>query len=432
MLATASTAAGPAAPLIRPETLTPSQLSLAHQAIHPTGNVFLTGAAGVGKSYLLLYVIEQLKLKHPGVGAVAVTAPTGIAALHIQGQTIHSFAGIGLGRNNKETLYQKLSAASRARWAACEVLVIDEISMLDSTLFDKLDFIARGCKSFDRQHLPFGGIKLVLSGDFFQLPPVGLGKFGSHFSFDSLAWAGAKVTTLLLTEIVRQSDPAFMTLLNEVRVGVCSVQTTALLAACHVSRKPVPKDGIVPTKLYCTNQDVDGENATQLAALPGTLYTLPATDVWQTEPSGGDRQPVLGLMDKKCPAVLSLKVGAQVMLSRNMPEYGLVNGSRGVVVGFAVETAKDTSVLDSKTLSLQSDIAYTFPLVRFDNGCQLKMRHQVVWVKGPGGEGALNRIQYPLKLAWALTVHKSQGMTLSRAQVELGNAFDYGQVGEEF
>ena len=117
------------------------------------------------------------------------------------------------------------------------------------------------------------------------------------------------------------------------------------------------------------------------------------------------------------------------MLSRNMPEYALVNGSRGVVTGFITEAAKDTSVLDSKTLSLRSDTVYTFPVVRFDNGCQLKMRHQVVWVRGAGGDGALCRIQYPLKLAWALTVHKSQGMTLTRAQVDLGNAFDYGQVG---
>ena len=305
----ATAAAGNPAALIRSDTLTPTQLALATQAIHAPGNVFLTGAAGVVKSYLLLYIIEQLKLKHARVGAVAVTAPTGIAALHILGQTIYSFAGIGLGRNNKVNLFQKLSAASRARWAACEVLVIDEISMLDSTLFDKLDFIARGCKPDTHRLLPFGGIKLVLSGDFFQLPPVGLGKFGSKFTFDSVAWAGAGIATLKLTEIVRQSDPSFMTLLNEVRVGVCSPQTTALLARCHTSVKPVPADGIVPTKLYCINYDVDGENATQLAALPGALHALPAADVWQSEPSEGSRQAVLGVMDKKCPAVLSLKVG---------------------------------------------------------------------------------------------------------------------------
>ena len=131
---------------------------------------------------------------------------------------------------------------------------------------------------------------MVLSGDFFQLPPVGLGNFGTKFSFDSIAWAGAGITSLYLTEIVRQSDPVFMALLNEVRIGKCSPQTTAVLAACHVSVKRVPNDNILPTKLYCTNANVDQENLAQLAALPGPQYDLAAIDNWQSQPSNADQR----------------------------------------------------------------------------------------------------------------------------------------------
>mmetsp|Transcript_10593 Transcript_10593/g.15931 ORF Transcript_10593/g.15931 Transcript_10593/m.15931 type:complete len:573 (-) Transcript_10593:499-2217(-) len=416
-------------PLISVESLTLSQRDVAERVIDTSENIFLTGAAGVGKSYLLRYIIEQLKLKYPAMGAVAVTAPTGIAALHIQGQTIHSFAGIGLGRNTKENLFAKMSLVSRSRWAKCQVLVIDEMSMVDSQLFDKLDFIARGCRE-SQQSLPFGGIKLVLSGDFFQLPPVGLGTYGLKFPFDSVSWVAANIATLYLTQIVRQQDTFFMNLLNEVRVGICSPQTTAVLAACHKSLKRVPNDGILPTKLYCTNANVDEENLMQLAALPGQQQDFSGIDMWQSEPSDADqRKQVLSMMEKKCPAVLPLKVGAQVMLSRNMPEFGLVNGSRGVVVSFVEEKVDSVAVLDStKTLTLPIDRTYIFPVVQFDNDRTMKMKHQAVWASGQGRNGSLVRIQFPLKLAWALTVHKSQGMTLSRVEVQLGNAFDFGQV----
>eukprot|EP00597_Dinobryon_sp_UTEXLB2267_P011027 CAMPEP_0170103194 /NCGR_PEP_ID=MMETSP0020_2-20130122/3341_1 /TAXON_ID=98059 /ORGANISM="Dinobryon sp., Strain UTEXLB2267" /LENGTH=303 /DNA_ID=CAMNT_0010326699 /DNA_START=252 /DNA_END=1161 /DNA_ORIENTATION=+ len=268
--------------------------------------------------------------------------------------------------------------------------------MVDSQLFDKLDFIARGCRE-SQQNLPFGGIKLVLSGDFFQLPPVGLGTYGMKFPFDSVAWAAANITTLYLTQIVRQQDIFFMNLLNEVRVGICSPQTTAVLALLH-------------------NANVDEENLMQLAALPGQQQDFSGIDMWQSEPSDADqRKQVLSMMEKKCPAVLPLKVGAQVMLS--------------VVVSFVEEKVDSVTVLDStKTLILPTDKTYIFPVVQFDNDRTMKMKHQAVWASGQGRNGSLIRIQFPLKLAWALTVHKSQGMTLSRVEVQLGNAFDFGQV----
>mmetsp|Transcript_15788 Transcript_15788/g.22558 ORF Transcript_15788/g.22558 Transcript_15788/m.22558 type:complete len:569 (+) Transcript_15788:181-1887(+) len=409
--------------------LTLSQKNISHSAISSPQNVFLTGAAGVGKSYLLLFVIEKLKLNYGSVGAVAVTASTGIAALHISGQTVHSFAGIGLGNNSKENLLQKLSHASRKRWKVCEVLVIDEISMLDSNLFDKLEYIARGCRP-SLSHLPFGGIKLVISGDFFQLPPVELGKFGKKFAFESIAWENANIETHQLTEIVRQSDPEFMRLLNEVRVGVCTVATSRTLAECHVTVKAKPEDGIIPTKLYCTNFDVDQENLSRLAALPGAEHVLTSIDSWQKVPVNfNQRDQIQAAMDKKCPAVLKLKVGAQVMLSKNMPEFGLVNGSRGVVVSFSEEAVTgNTSAVQDTTVTLSKGDIITYPVVLFDNGHTMKIKHFAVASSISGIEGLMIRIQFPLKLAWALTVHKSQGQTLTRAEVQLGNAFDYGQV----
>ena len=414
--------------LISAETLSDTQLAVANHAIDTTGNVFLTGAAGVGKSYVLRYVVQQLTQKH-GDAAVAITASTGIAALHISGQTIHSFAGIGLGANTKENLLASLSFLSRSRWTACQVLVIDEISMINSQFFDKLDFIARGCRPAS-SHLPFGGIKLVLSGDFFQLPPVGLGRYGQKFAFDSIGWTAAMITTLPLTVVVRQNDPAFMALLNEIRIGVCSAQTCAKLTDCHTSVKGVPMDGILPTKLYCTNSNVDEENLLQLAALPGAQRIMTAVDQWHSQPSNEQaRKHLLSTIDKKSTPALPLKIGAQVMLSRNIPDKGLVNGSRGMIVGFVDQTTTGRElILDTKTASFSSGTVLTFPVVRFDNGVIMTMTHQAIWQAGQGRDGSLLRIQFPLKLAWALTVHKSQGMTLSRAEVKLGDAFDYGQV----
>jgi len=213
-------------------------------------NCFFTGPAGVGKSYLLVYTIQKLKERWPGANEVAVTAPTGIAASHVNGVTIHSFGGIGLGKGSSDALLQKVQSnpAAAARWIAVKALVIDEISMLDSKLFDTLDFIARNVRG--RLLEPFGGIQLVLSGDFYQLPPISLGKFGAGFAFESTAWLTCQVKTCLLKCIVRQQgDLEFIKHLNMIRVGDCTASTTAALAACHIKRKPLPKDGILPTKL---------------------------------------------------------------------------------------------------------------------------------------------------------------------------------------
>ena len=288
--------------------------------------------------------------------------------------------------------------------------------MLDSGILDALDRIGRNARNDFVQS--FGGLQLVLCGDFFQLPPVSLGNYGLGFAFESQAWVNAAVQTIELRTIVRQSgDTAFINLLTPVRVGRCSADTTAALAACHVDRKPPPRDGIIPTKLYCKNANVDVENSAHLAELPGAPVPFPASDTFKGEYSADTRSKLLDLVEKKAVGDLQLKVGAQCLLTKNMPELKLVNGSRGVVTGFEERQCGGGYGVPEGT--------YRCPLVTFDSGQRLTVQPSSFFQAGQGGAGV--RIALPLKLAWALTVHKSQGMSLTRAELMLSDAFDFGQ-----
>jgi len=230
------------------------------------------------------------------------------------------------------------------------------------------------------------------------------------------------MTTCLLVEVVRQKgDAQFTALLNEVRVGHCSAATTSALALCHVSRKPFPKDGIQPTRLYCTNKDVDAENASHLACLPGSLQTFTAGNLWKREPSSSGVAAFNESIEKKAPRSLQLKIGAQVLLTRNWAERGLVNGSRGVVVGFS------SALVNGGALSFGVPAGnYAAAVVRFDTGQEATVSPASFFNATKDGVGA--RIQLPIKLAWALTVHKAQGMTLTRAELLLADAFAAGQA----
>ena len=347
--------------------LTPEQAAIAKRILKGKNNVFLTGAAGTGKSYLFKY------LKSAMPGRVAVTASTGIAAVAIGGQTIHSWAGVGLARDPASALMERMDPRAKRRWRTTDVLFIDEISMINAKFYDKLAYIGACLRDVNQ---PFGDLRVVLCGDFFQLPPVdGLYAFQSH------AW-NAKMLTLRV--VMRCVDKELTHMLARIREGHFN---TDWLVDCHVDRKPAPTDGIPPTRLYCTNHDVDAENAARLAELPGDTRVFKSTDTLTCSTR----------VKFRAPKTISLKVDAQVTLTRNTPPWG-VNGSRGVV------------------LSLD-------PLrVRFDSGyvwdCEYTLETH--------DEGT--RSYLPLKLAWALTVHKSQGMSLTRVNVDVAKAFDYGQV----
>lgn len=385
-------------------------------------NLFISGAAGTGKSFLLRYIIQELERNHPG--AAAVTAPTGLAAVNVGGVTVHSFAGVGVWQGEQATNPMrfmlgriKKSPATIKRWQETKVIIIDEVSMLEPTLFESLEYIAREVRQNRSQG--FGGMQVLLCGDFLQLPPVESDreKRATTFCFETQAWkrCGFDQGTIILCQAVRQSgDAHFVQLLNEVRAGRFTQNVADACNSCHVSRKPVPQDLIVPTKLYCTNRDVDRENESRLGQLSGAVKTFTAKDENYRRGMANQGRPLdeekrlKELMSKKVPFQLNLKLGAQVILLKKM-STGLVNGSRGVVVDF-----------------VETDGVATAVKVKFDIGQTVTIVPESF--SQTGTQNTLYRKQVPLRLGWAVTIHKSQGMTLSRAEVQLDDAFSYGQA----
>ncbi|XP_063113032.1 ATP-dependent DNA helicase PIF1 isoform X3 [Cavia porcellus] len=356
-------------------------------------SVFFTGSAGTGKSYLLKRILGSL----PPTGTVA-TASTGIAACHIGGTTLHAFAGIGSGQ---APLAQCVALAQRPgvrqRWLSCQRLVIDEISMVEADLFDKLEAVARAVR---QQQKPFGGIQLIICGDFLQLPPVTKGSQPPRFCFQARSWRRCVPVSLELTEVWRQADPTFISLLQAVRVGRCSDEVTQQLRATAAHK--VGRDGIVATRL-CTHQDdVALTNERQLQELPGEVHSFKALD---------SHPELAQTLDAQCPVsqLLQLKLGAQVMLVKNLAvSRGLVNGARGVVVGFEAE-------------------GRGLPQVRFLCGVT-EIIHTDRWTVQATGSQVLTRQQLPLQLAWALSIHKSQGMSLDCVEISLSRVFASGQA----
>jgi ATP-dependent DNA helicase PIF1 len=387
---------------IDPSQLTPEQHRWASAAFAGE-SLFITGEAGTGKSFMLAYIVQELQRTK----TVAMTATTGIVAASLGGVTLHSFAGIGLGKGRDEEIISRVMMArdAVARWQETEVLVIDEISMLDGSVFQLLENLARRARGVEK---PFGGLQLLLCGDFLQLPPVET----TSFVFETEAWRKLSPITAELQQVLRQhGDDAFLAILREVRIGICSPSSTKALANCCVDKKPMPLDGIVPTRLYCVNKDVDAENAVRLKQLDSPILEVHAQDQWKENSSEANMSRLLDLIEKKAPAVLRLKIKAQVVLTKNIPGLGVMNGTRGVIEAWAAK--KD---------------GMQCPLVRCDNGNLVQIDPAAFSQSSVGGTGQLTRVQLPLKLGWALTVHRAQGCTLSRAELQLENAFDYGQA----
>ena len=408
------------------------QRKVVDAVLHHGRNVFFHGAAGTGKSFVLHTLVALLREKHGASDAVAVTAPTGIAAVAIGGCTIHKFIGAGLCAGHPRAVADKVIKSEKAtrRWRETRALIVDEVSMLDADIMQKLDFIGRAARG--EHDTPFGGLQLVFTGDFYQLPPVSKGAAGAisgpPFAFDCDAWRVADFRAIALSVVLRQRDPRLVEALREVRSGDVPVGGRASSLFRSLQRPLPPNaEGVLPTRLHSVNANVDAENRDELAKLPGASFAFEAVDA-------GDDAAVLDALRKNCaaPQTLSLKLGAQVVLIKNVDDV-LVNGSRGVVRGFV--TRGDTEFARHKSSfrihprrAADAERAFPrWPLVAFDNGRVLAV--------GPGEFSAsagkkayADRLQVPLKLAWALTVHKSQGMTLSRVEVNLRDAFDYGQV----
>lgn len=381
-------------------TLTPSQRAFV-DLYYAGHNLFLTGEAGTGKSHVLRSLFDYLR--DHGV-AVAKTASTGIAAFNIGGQTIHSWAGMGLAEGDAHEVLRNVKKNKKAiaRMKQTKVLVLDEVSMIRGDLLDKLDIVLKYMRGSNR---PFGGVQLILTGDFLQLPAIFKRGEVKTLAFQSRSWREANIQPALLTEIVRQGeDGDFARLLGQIRVG----DTSGLKLLASRVNAPLPDAEIEPTRIFCKNIEVDTFNRERLADIEQPLHTFASKD-W-----GEERY--IQQFDKHCQAakVLYLKVGAQVMLLQNLDvKRGLVNGSVGVVKGFAHDGVR---------------VRFRYETVTVEMG-QWEIKEQRVSVGGVlQYQTVATRSQYPLKLAYALSVHKSQGTTLDCAIVDMSEAFAESQV----
>lgn len=374
-------------------------------------NIFFTGSAGTGKSFLLQRIIHYLE-KTQGKNKIAVTAPTGIAALNIGGVTIHSFSGIGIDNEaTAQALVKKIERYGKANWVknwkTINALIIDEISMLSGKNFDKLEYIARQIR---QNNLPFGGLQLILAGDFFQLLPI-----NSNNCFEAEKWKDCLQHTIQLTKIYRQEEAELIDLLNELRFGEVSDKSREILK--RLEEKPNwPDDGIKPTQLMATNREIEVINNQELDKINSPPQIYQAKDFEHKKNSN-----YLTTLKKSCLArdVLKIKIGSQVMLIKNLSEK-LVNGRQGIVVGF-----RRSSIPDSQR-HVKNKLV---PVVKFTNGIEEVIQETDWTFEEPITYLTLaSRIQIPLILSWAITIHKSQGQSIERLKVDLKRVTKKGQT----
>ena len=353
-------------------------------------NVFLTGQPGAGKTYTINQYIEFLNNK--GIYP-AVTASTGIAATHIGGVTIHSWSGIGIEENMTDLQVEEtaLNWWIEKRIRFTKVLIIDEVSMLSAHVLALVD---RVCKAVHHNDKPFGGIQVILVGDFFQLPPVTKNNKPVMFAFKSAVWEDLNLKICVLTEQHRQEDDKFLELLTAMRNGKLTLKHKKWLKF----RMGIPNEGNI-TRLFTHNIDVDLLNQKHLKILETPMHTYKMREFGNPK--------VCYTLKKNClsPETLQLKEGALVMFTRNNMDEGYVNGTLGKVI----EIDKDEDIK-----------------VELNTGHIITPKRESWCIKEAGVEIA--RIeQIPLRLAWAMTVHKSQGMSLDSAIIDLGKAFEFGQ-----
>ncbi|GBE89851.1 ATP-dependent DNA helicase PIF1 [Sparassis crispa] len=470
--------------------LNEEQNNVLRMVVNEEKNVFFTGAAGTGKSLLLRAIINALRKKHakkPEV--ISVTASTGMAASNIGGMTIHSWGAVTPGMHNidRQISCIKTCKPAHRRWKATKVLIIDEVSMVDGQLFDTLAALANSLRK--KTAKPFGGIQLVITGDFFQLPPVTKSNTEPFFAFESDAWKKCIDHTVTLSRVYRQKDSQFVSLLNELRRGTISPSAHQTFSRLSRTLPPLPT-GLLPTELYPLRAQVERANTTRLAALPGGPVTFAARD-------SGSSQRVLEQM--VAPARLVLKPDAQVMLVKNVDE-GLVNGCVGRVLGFfgvsccvasvtpaekapgisatsssagprpkstappstsgsaknngavrnvrvgadgrtpiAFKTGRTieekenvgqkTSDLKGKGKGVRKDDEL-YPLVEFRTSQVVEivlLIREEFRVEDNEGKLLARRVQVPLVLAWAMSIHKSQGQTIQHVKIDLGRVFEKGQ-----
>ena len=399
-------------------------------------NIFMTGGAGTGKSHIIKAVMQVLTDRGK---IVALTGSTGISAVNIGGITLHSALGLGLADEPLEDLLNRARKYSLGKkWKQVDLLIIDEISMVSPEFFEKVEAVLTHVLVDARRRRmglpkPFGGLQVLVSGDFFQLPPVIAGAGGSDddiplefcFQHEAFQRAFPPQNTVVLHEIFRQDSPEFAAMLARIRVGNTTDQDLDTLQT-RVQAAITPPHGILPTVMYSYRNDVNGYNSEKLTDLPGDAteyncefcYSLSEEAAKNRIDESGRMPAAVRKKFQKVEAnirknaqvdtVIELKPNAQVLLCANIsPEAGLVNGSRGIV----------------KKISADG-----LPVVQFANGAK-GVVGPYTWPTRVGREGYVAYTQIPLRLGWAVTIHKSQGMTLDYTQIDLGSTiFTHGQA----
>jgi ATP-dependent DNA helicase PIF1 len=382
--------------------LNEEQTAVFKECVHGNSSVFCTGRGGTGKSSVTESVIRYFRnVQIEGTHQIAVTASTGIAAYLIKGITLHRFAGVGIMEDNKTEMYRKATRGKSAQyWRKTDILVIDEISMISAQFFDNLSYVAQKMRKSDE---PFGGIRLMMFGDFLQLPPVAKHDVRVPRVFEGTVWKELSPKVFSLNKIMRQQDETFTEMVSKVRLGDCTSDVCDYFES--LSRDIEYYDGIEPVRLYSLRKTTDAYNQSQLDKINIQPKVYESTD-------RGDERSLL-----QCPApkTLKLKSGSQVMLTRNLGKSA-VNGSIGTVIGFKY-------VADMKSFQ---------PLVKFigHDGQSFTMSiARCIWETiAPTGAVMSSRTQIPLILAWAITIHKSQGQTIPRLYVDLNRVFECGQA----
>jgi ATP-dependent DNA helicase PIF1 len=369
--------------------------SIAFEFLKKGENLFITGPGGTGKSFLIDYFYNYAITKY-GYDKVFKTSTTGVSALLIGGTTIHSWSGINLGTDTMDNILKFMKFTKKVRWKKTKVLIIDEISMLNPDIFDKIENLARILRNCDK---PFGGIQVVLLGDFFQLPVVKC----ERFCFQSTAWKQVIKRVVNLNLNVRQEDKYFQELLCSARLGELTEEYVNVLKS--LVGKKIENNLIRPTILYSRNIDVDKINMDNLLKLnqPIITYDSSIKVIYNNLKNVTDTELIQRYTDSK---ELKLCVGAQVMIKKNIDiDMGIVNGSRGVIV----------------------EIKNKYPIVQLVNGNIIEIKEEIFDYESTD-EYKIKKIQLPLKLAWATTIHNSQGSTLDCVEADLGDTiFEYGQ-----
>ena len=377
-------------------------------AVKTKENIFLHGPAGTGKTTLIKEISSRLKEEGK---EVAMTATTGAAAVNIKGSTLHRFAGIGLGNDDKFKLYKRVMSQKKyiERWRSASILIIDEVSMLGGELFDKIDFVARKVR---KRKEPMGNLQIIISGDLLQLPPI-----KDKWIFESETWKTLNLLIFNLTESKRYEKDDYFEMLLRIRENKQTKKDIMELQECVQKYEKVEDEiekwEIKPTILYSRRMDVDYFNQNELDKLQGMAYEFEAIDDFEFKDisenvTDQQKQYYKNILNDAIPEKIFLKIGAQVMLRKNIDiDTGLINGSRGVVLD-----------INEKSGMVK---------VKFLNGVMTDIDYEQWEIDD--ADVFIIRQQLPLILAWSFTIHKSQGATLDFVICDLGfSVFSYSQA----